>query len=67
MRENVTISYRGARYELGRGPGYYGIWPAGAAQEQPYEWWPETPEGWYGAWSRFTPGSASRAAPIVES
>lgn len=61
MRENVTISYRGARYELGRGPGYYGIWPAGVAQEQPYEWWPETPEGWYGAWSRFTsietPGS----------
>lgn len=54
MAEKVTIWYRGASYALGRGQGFYGIWPAGAPQAQPFEWWPETPEGWYGAWARFT-------------
>jgi hypothetical protein len=54
LRENVTISYRGAGYEIGRGEHFYGIWPVGAPQPQPLEWWPETPEGWTGAWSRFT-------------
>src|SRR5579862_4298772 len=53
--ENVTISHRGARYEIGRGPGCYGIWPAGAAvASPPVAWWPQTPEGWQDAWSRFT-------------
>ena len=58
---NVAIWYRGARYELGGGPGFYGIWAAGGPRSHPVEWWPETPEGWHGAWSRFTgieaPGS----------
>lgn len=55
MRENVSIAYRGASYELGRGqPSYYGIWPVGADSPQPLEWWPETADGWYAAWSRFT-------------
>ena len=54
MRENVTISYRGAGYEIGRGEHFYGIWAVAAPQSQPLEWWPETPEGWSGAWSRFT-------------
>jgi len=70
--EKVTIWYRGASYALGRGKGFYGIWPAGAPQAQPFEWWPETPEGWYGAWSRFAgieaPGTivpvGPRAAPV---
>ena len=52
--DNVTISYRGAGYEIGRGEHYYGIWAVAAPQSQPLEWWPETPEGWSGAWSRFT-------------
>jgi hypothetical protein len=73
VRENVTISYRGANYELGRGRQFYGIWPVGApSQAPPLEWWPETTEGWYGAWARFTgieaPGTiapvAERAAPV---
>ena len=51
---NETILYRGAGYELGRGPGFYGIWPAGAPRPPSIEWWPDTPEGWNGAWSRFT-------------
>lgn len=71
----VTISHRGARYEIGRGQDFYGIWPAGASQPQPQpqplEWWPATPQGWHGAWSRFTqlegPGAAGvagqRSAP----
>jgi hypothetical protein len=54
VRENVTISYRGANYEIGRGKNFYGIWVAGAPDSQPSEQWPETPEGWHGAWTRFT-------------
>ena len=61
MRENVTISYRGKGYEIGRGEHFYGIWRLGTPQSEPVEWWPDTPEGWSGAWSRFTsveaPGS----------
>jgi hypothetical protein len=53
VQENVTISHRGARYEIGRGQGFYGIWPAGRLELERFEWWPETPEGWNGAWSRF--------------
>jgi hypothetical protein len=53
VREDVTISYRGAGYEIGRGPSFYGIWAAGAPRSQPAEWWPETPQGWSAAWSRF--------------
>ncbi len=54
MPENETILYRGASFEIGRGPGFYGIWPAGAPRPPSIEWWPETPEGWNGAWFRFT-------------
>ncbi len=53
MRDNVTICYRGASYEIGRGPAFYGIWTVGDPWSQPLEWWPDTPEGWYAAWSRF--------------
>ena len=53
MREEVTISYRGASYEIGRGPAFYGIWGVGQTWSQPLEWWPDTSEGWYAAWSRF--------------
>ena len=54
MRESVTIWYSGAGYRLGRGSHYYGIWAAGGPPSQPLEQWPETPEGWSAAWSRFT-------------
>jgi hypothetical protein len=55
MGERVTISYRGAAYELGRGKHSYGIWPVGTTpRTEPVERWPETPEGWNAAWSRFT-------------
>lgn len=54
MHEGVTISHRGRSFEIGRGPGFYGIWPVSAPGSQPIEWWPETPNGWHGAWSRFT-------------
>ncbi len=54
MRDNVTIAYRGAKYELGRGSTFFGIWAAGASRSQPHQWWPDTPEGWAAAWSRFT-------------
>jgi hypothetical protein len=54
VRDNVTISYRGAGYEIGRGEHFYGIWAASSSQPQPLEWWPATPEGWAAAWARFT-------------
>ena len=54
MRDNVTIAYRGAKFELGRGSNFFGIWAAGASRSQPLEWWPDTPEGWAAAWARFT-------------
>jgi hypothetical protein len=51
--DKVTITYRGAKYEIGRGQDFYGIWMTGAPRSQPLEWWPETPEGWSAAWTRF--------------
>ena len=60
MHENVVVSHRGARFEIGRGPSFYGIWPAGVATVQPIEWWPETVDGWHAAWSRFTEVEAQR-------
>ena len=66
MREDVTISYRGANYEIGTGKNFYGIWVVGAPRSQPSEQWPETTEGWHGAWARFTgiemPGTIVSAA-----
>lgn len=65
MRDDVIISHRGARYEIGRGPGCYAIWPAGAGHLQPIEWWPETEEGWQNAWARFTDIEARRSITEV--
>jgi hypothetical protein len=69
LRENVTISYRGAGYEIGRGEHFYGIWPVGSPQSPPIEWWPETPQGWSGAWARFTaieaPGAIVPVGPAT--
>ena len=53
MFDKVTITYRGAKYEIGRGRDFYGIWMTGGPRSQPLEWWPETPEGWSAAWTRF--------------
>ena len=53
MPEKVTISHRGARYEIGRGKRYYGIWVVGAPESAPIDRWPETREGWAQAWTRF--------------
>jgi hypothetical protein len=52
--DRVIITYRGATYEIGRGWEFYGIWMTGAPRSQPLERWPETPEGWSAAWTRFT-------------
>ena len=61
VQGSVTIWYRGATYQLGRGPHGYGIWAVPGRPEYPLEQWPETPQGWAAAWSRFTalepPGS----------
>jgi uncharacterized membrane protein YagU involved in acid resistance len=54
VRETVTISYRGANYELGRGNDFYGVWVVGAPRDQPSERWPATTDGWQGAWTRFS-------------
>ncbi len=69
--QNVMISHRGARYAIGQGPQFYGIWDATAPHAQPLEWWYKTPEGWAAAWTRFTsveaPGTiAPVSQPVVE-
>jgi hypothetical protein len=51
--DKVTVAYRGAAYEIGRGRDYFGIWTVGGPRSQPLEWWPETEEGWSAAWTRF--------------
>jgi hypothetical protein len=66
VREGVTISHRGSVYEIGRGRGFYGIWIAAAPQPVPVEWWPETQDGWFDAWSRFTAIEAPGAIVTVE-
>jgi hypothetical protein len=67
VRESVTIWYSGARYQLGRGKHCYGIWAVGGPRSQPWERWPETPDGWSAAWSRFTaletPGRIAHLSP----
>jgi len=52
--DRVTIAYRGAKYEIGRGRSGYAIWAAGAPRSQPLQVWPDTEEGWAAAWTRFT-------------
>ena len=54
MPEKVTISHRGARYEIGMGKRYYAIWVVDAPRTAPVDRWPETADGWSQAWSRFT-------------
>src|SRR5271165_250316 len=68
--DNVMISHRGAKYAIGQGRQFYGIWDVTALQSQPLEWWHKTPEGWAAAWSRFTfaevPGTiAPVSQPVV--
>ena len=79
VRDDVTISYQGVHYEIGRGLASYGIWVVG--EPDPIEVWPDTPEGWYSAWARFAtleaPGSirpvsgpstpvAQTTGPVIE-
>ncbi|HEX3964112.1 MAG TPA: hypothetical protein VHZ03_46945 [Trebonia sp.] len=54
MPEKVTISHRGARFEIGMGKRYYAIWAIGAPPTAPVDRWPETADGWSQAWARFT-------------
>jgi hypothetical protein len=62
--EKIIISHRGARYEIGRGKRYYGIWVTDAPKSDPIDRWPETPDGWAQAWARFItiemPGTITR-------
>jgi hypothetical protein len=72
VSEKLMMSYRGARFELGRGESYFALWPQGAPREHPLEQWPATPEGWSAAWSRFTeletPGTIAPAGrrPVLD-
>ncbi len=54
MQDNVAIWYRGANYQLGRWQHGYGIWPVAGQPGLPLEQWPQTPQGWAEAWSRFS-------------
>jgi hypothetical protein len=53
VQDDVAIWYQGASYRLGRWRHGYGIWPVAGQPGHPLEQWPETPQGWAAAWSRF--------------
>jgi hypothetical protein len=65
--EKVTISHRGARYEIGRGKRFFGIWAIGAPESEPVDRWPENRDGWEQAWTRFvaleTPDTITAVEP----
>ena len=65
MQESVTISHRGSSYEIGSGRDFYGIWLK--EDHSKVEMWPQTPQGWHSAWSRFVaievPGSIVPVSP----
>jgi hypothetical protein len=65
--EKVTISHRGARYEIGRGKRFFGIWAVGAPESDPVDRWPENRDGWEQAWTRFvaleTPDTITAVEP----
>src|SRR5262249_54931715 len=65
--EKVTISHRGARYEIGRGKRFFGIWAIGAPESDPIDRWPENHDGWEQAWTRFvaleTPDTITAVEP----
>lgn len=54
MPDKAVISHRGEKYEIGRGKRFYGIWVVGAPYDAPVDRWPENPDGWRQAWTRFT-------------
>jgi hypothetical protein len=64
--EKVTISHRGARYEIGRGKRYFGIWAVGAPESDPVDRWPENRDGWEQAWTRFVALETPDAITAVE-
>jgi hypothetical protein len=64
--DKVTISHRGARYEIGRGKRYYGIWVVDAPESDPIDRWPETREGWAQAWTRFVSIETPQSIAAVE-
>ena len=66
MPDKVTISHRGARYEIGRGKRYYGIWVVDAPESDPIDRWPETREGWAQAWARFVSIETPQSIAAVE-
>ena len=67
MPEKVTISHRGARYEIGRGKRFFGIWAIGAPESEPIDRWPENRDGWEQAWTRFVALETPDKITAVES
>ena len=67
MPDKVSISHQGAKYEIGRGKRFYGIWVAGAPESDPIDRWPETREGWEQAWGRFVAVEKPETIAPVES
>jgi hypothetical protein len=64
--EKAVISHRGEKYEIGRGKRFYGIWVIGAPYDAPVDRWPENPDGWQQAWTRFAALEAPGAiAPVT--
>lgn len=49
----IEFTHTGARYLLGYGADYFGIWDRNAPH-QPIERFPRNDEGWAGAWQRYS-------------
>jgi hypothetical protein len=49
----VEFTHTGARYLLGYGADYFGIWDRNAPQ-QPLERFPRNDQGWASAWQRYS-------------
>jgi hypothetical protein len=61
----LALSHVGARYAVGTGSDFYGIWDA-QAPGPPAERFPRTDEGWQQAWARFRMLEPS-GAPVAAS
>ena len=53
MFDKVTITYRGAKYEIGRGRDFYGIWMTGAPRAAAARAAARDRRGLAAAWTRF--------------
>jgi hypothetical protein len=53
LSKQIAFAQQGHHFALGRGKDFFGVWRFSPTKPVLVERWPETPDGWYGAWVRF--------------